>query len=120
METELLQDLRTVNQAITQFVSEVSVAKASPHSQWHSLHLDSLTAQVIKVEKALPHLPPPELRGEELSAELLKYSVNLGLIKSTIQDLEPVLVERMRSIQKALARLEATGTWSASLKDLSK
>jgi hypothetical protein len=120
MEATLLQDLRTANQAITRFVSELSVAKAPPQPEWYSGHLDSLTAQVNKIEKVLGAVPPPGLRDEELAKELRIYAVNLGLIKKAIEGLGPLLKENMRLVKEAIARLGAARSWSESLKDLSK
>lgn len=119
METTLLHDLQVANQTITQFVSEVSAAKASVRSEWPILPLDPLVAQLNKLDGSLQHLPPPDLRGEEVSAELRKYEVNLALLKSTIQDLGPVLEERRRSVTQSLAQLGAAGAWSKSLLGLS-
>jgi len=120
METELLQDIRAANLAITRFVSGLSAAKASPRPDWHSIHLDSLTAQLKKVERDLGVLPPPGLRDAELAEELQKYAVNLGLIKAAIEELGPVLEKRMRLIKEELAHLSAAQSWSDSLSDLSK
>ena len=120
METALLRDLRTTNQAITRFVSEVSVTKGSPHPKWRSLRVDNLTNQLNKIEKVLSSVPPPGLRHADLDKELRIYAVNLGLLKKSIEELEPSLREEMRLIKEALTRLSAARGWSESLRDLSK
>ncbi len=120
MEAALLQDLRTANQAITRFVSEVSVTKASPKRESYSIDLDSLRRQLIKIEKALASVPPPGLRDAGLAQELRIYTVNLGLMKKAIEELGPLLKEEVRMVKEAIARLGAARSWSESLRDLSK
>lgn len=119
METDHLQDLRAANDVITRFVSELSARKAPSHPEWNPIQLDSLAATLSRVEKALGSLPPPSSRDGELAKELQKYSVNLRLIKTTIEELGPALEEKMRLTEAALARLGAARNWSKSLKDFS-
>jgi hypothetical protein len=120
METALLQDLRAANRAITRFVSELSIANASPWKDSYSGQIESLTTQLIKIEKVLGSLPPPGSRDEELAKELKTYAVNLGLIKKAVEELGPVLEERTRLAKESIARLGAARSWSDSMKDLSK
>jgi hypothetical protein len=119
MESGLLQNLRTANQAITRFVSELSATKASPQPQSYSLHLDSLVRQLNKIEKALGSVSAPGSRDPVLDAELRIYAINLRLLKKAIEELEPLLREKVRVLKEAMARLGATRSWSESLKDLS-
>ena len=119
MESGLLQNLRTANQAITRFVSELSAAKASPQPGSYSPHLDSLLRQLSKIEKALGSVPPPGLRDAVLDAELRIYAINLRLLRKATEELEPLLREKVRLVKEAIARLGATRSWSESLKDLS-
>jgi hypothetical protein len=120
MEAALLQDLRTANQAITRLVSELSVTKPSPKPKSYSLHLDSLTRQLSKIEKALASVPPPDLRDAGLDNELRIYALNLRMLKKAIEDLEPLLKEELRFLKDTTVRLGAARNWSESLKDLSK
>ena len=119
MDTAPLQDLRAANQAITRFLSELSRAKASPDLNWNSVHFDSLTALLSRMEPAIRSLPPAGAAGDELARETRIYAANLGLLKKTIEELEPFLREKMRSIEEAVSRLGAARTWSESVKDLS-
>jgi len=120
MENAFLRDLRTANQAITRFVSEMSAIKASSRPKWHSIHVDSLTGQLHEIEKVLASLPPAGLRDADLDKELRSYIVNLGLLKKSIEELAPSLKEEMRLLKEALTRLSAARYWSESLNDLSK
>jgi hypothetical protein len=120
MESALLQDLRTANQAITRFVSELSVTKASPQPEAYSLHLDRLRHQLNKVAKALGSAPAPGLRDAVLEAEFEIYAINLRLLKRTIEELEPLLKEKARSLKEELNRLGTARSWSESVKDLCK
>ena len=119
MESGLLQNLRTANQAITRFVSELSATRASPQPASYSLHLDSLLRQLNKIEKALGSVPPPDSRDAVLDAELRIYAINLRLLRKATEELEPLLREKVRVVKQAIARLGATRSWSESLKDLS-
>ena len=119
MESGLLQNLKTANHAITRFVSELSVTKASPQPESYSLHLDSLVRQLTKIEKALGSGPAPGSRDAVLDRELRIYAINLRLLRKATEELEPLLREKVRLVRKALARLSATRSWSESLKDLS-
>ena len=65
MENTLLQDLKAANQAITRFVSELSTANTSPQAASYSGQIESLTAQLSKIEKVLGSVPPPGSRDEE-------------------------------------------------------
>jgi hypothetical protein len=120
MENSLLQDLKVANEAVTRFVSAVSAASTSQQAEWYSGQIETLTAQLKKIEKVFGHVPPPGSRNEELAKELRTYEVNLVLIKKAIEDLGPVLEEKMRLTKEAIARLGAARNWSDSMKDLSK
>ena len=52
--------------------------------------------------------------------EIRTYEVNLALVKKAIEDLGPVLEEKMRLTKEAIARLGAARNWSDSMKDFSK
>ena len=73
-----------------------------------------------QIEKVLGSVPPPGSREADLDKELRSYAVNLGLLKKSIEELEPSLKEEMRLIKETLTRLSAARGWSESLKDLSK
>ncbi len=120
MKTELLDDLRIANQAITQFVSHLSATKASPQPESYAIQLDHVTSQVVKIEKAIASLPPPASRDANLDKELKTYAVNLGLLKKAVEDVEPILRSGARMVKEAIGRLGAARSWSESLKDLSK
>ncbi|MGO8789743.1 MAG: hypothetical protein ACLQVL_20485 [Terriglobia bacterium] len=120
MEIVLLADLRAANQAMTRFVSELSVTNLSPQNESYSGRIESLTAQLRRIERVLRSIPPPGSRNEELAKELRTYVVNLGLIKKAIEELGPVLEEKMRLTKETIARMDAARNWSDSMKDLSK
>lgn len=120
MENSLLQDLKAANQAITRFVSEVSAANTSRQAESYSGQIESLTAQLNKIENVFGHLPPPGSRNEELANELRTYEVNLVLIKKAIEELGPVLEGKMRLTKEAIARLGAARSWSDSMRDFYK
>jgi len=116
----LLQDLRAANQAITRFVSELSAKKASPRPESYSISIKGLKRQLNRIEAALGSVAPPGSRSAELDKELTTYAVNLGLLKKSVEDLEPSLKEEMRQVKAAITRLGATSSWSESLKNYSK
>ena len=120
MATELLPDIRNANHAISRLVSELPAAKASPPAARQSIHLESLTEHLNRMEKILKSLPPPESRDAELAKELETYEVNLGLLKKSLEDLGPVLEGKIRLAKDTIARLGAASNWSDALKNLSK
>jgi len=115
-----LQDLRSANQAITRFVSELSLTKTSRRPHSYSIQFESLRGQVKKIEGALGLVPPSGLRSPELEMELTTYAVNLGLLKKAIEEFGPLLKKEMQVVRAEIARLGAASSWSAALKDLSK
>ena len=120
MATELIGEIRNANHAISRLVSELPAAKSSPPADRQSIHLESLTEHLNRMENVLKSLPPPESRDVELAKELETYEVNLGLLKKSIEELGPALEGKIRLAKETIARLGAASNWSAALKNFSK